>query len=133
MHFRSLPTVGALLTLYATLADAALSASSTILIFARDEAAATSGSYGLRGYGIPYEVVLVPVEGIELPELTISETEGKYGGFIILSEVGYDYEDHWRSALTDEQWKALYDYQELFSVRMVRLDSFPSAEFGKWT
>ncbi|CAI4213487.1 unnamed protein product [Parascedosporium putredinis] len=115
MRLRQLFPGAALLALQAALASA-LSTSSTVLIFARDEDSGKSGSYGLRGYGIPYEIVI-----------------GIYGGFIVLSEVGYDYENQWRSALTDEQWQVLYDYQGQFGVRMVRLDVFPSAAFGTKT
>jgi len=120
----------ALFALFATL-TAALSTSSTILVLSRDSASATSGTSGLRGYGIPYEVVIVPQAGIVLPTLNSSATEGNYGGFIILSELAYEYETGWRSALTDTQWEALYAYQSSFGVRMVRLDVYPGPAFGK--
>ena len=106
--------------------------SSTILIIARDTTAATNGAaLGLQGYGIPYEIVTVPQAGItNLPLLNSSATYGNYGGIVTISEVGYNYDDLYYSALTTEQWDELYDYQTSFGVRMVRLDVFPTTEFG---
>lgn len=106
--------------------------SSTILILARDYTSAQNGAFlGLQGYGIPYEVVTVPQEGItDLPLLNASATYGNYGGIVVVSEVGYNYGDLYYSALTRRQWTALWDYQTQFGVRMVRLDVFPSSDFG---
>lgn len=128
MSFKTLAW-GALLALQAALTDA-VSVSGTILIFAQDEATSTAGSSGLRGYGIPYEVVIVPEDGIELPELSSSEEDGNYGGIVVLNEVGYDYEDGWRSAITQEQWDEIHEYQTSFGVRLVHLNVFPSSEYG---
>lgn len=106
--------------------------SSTVLIFARDATSAENGAaLGLRGYGIPYEIVLVPQAGItNLPLLNSSETHGNYGGIVMLSEVGYNYDTQYYSALTRRQWNDLYAYQTNFGTRMVRLDVFPTADFG---
>ncbi|KAF2268322.1 hypothetical protein CC78DRAFT_576331 [Lojkania enalia] len=106
--------------------------SSTILILARDQAAAQNGGYlGLQGYGIPYEVITVPQEGISnLPVLNSSATHGNYGGVLVISDVGYNYGDQYYSALTRRQWYALWDYQTQFGVRMVRLDVFPTSDMG---
>ncbi|KAH8693314.1 hypothetical protein GQ44DRAFT_832799, partial [Phaeosphaeriaceae sp. PMI808] len=106
--------------------------SSTILVIARDESAAENGAAaGLRGYGIPFEIVTVPRTGISaLPDLNMSATYGNYGGIVILSEVGYNYDNRYYSALTQTQWDSLMAYQTQFGVRMVRLDVFPTAEFG---
>ncbi|SPO06303.1 related to extracellular serine-rich protein [Cephalotrichum gorgonifer] len=131
MHLRALAW-GALIALQAALGDAR-TLSSTILILAEDDATAASGTSGLRGYGIPYEVLLVPREGAALPELTSSEEDGNYGGIVVLNEVGYDYDDGWRSALTEEQWDSVYEYQTSFGVRLVRLNVFPTSEFGVTT
>lgn len=120
---------GGLLALQAALADA-LTVSGTILILAQDEDTSTAGTSGLRGYGIPYETLVVPEDGVELPELSSSEEDGNYGGFIVLNEVGYDYEGGWSSALTEEQWETIYDYQTSFGVRLVHLNVFPSEEYG---
>ena len=122
---------GALVALQAALVDA-VTVSGTILIFAQDEATSTAGSSGLRGYGIPYETVIVPEDGIELPELSSGEEEGNYGGIIVLNEVGYDYDGGWRSAITEEQWEEIYEYQTSFGVRLVHLNVFPSSEYGRW-
>lgn len=106
--------------------------SSTILILARDYTSAQNGAFtGLQGYGIPYEVVTVPQEGItDLPVLNASAKHGNYGGIVVISEVGYNYGDQYYSALTRRQWNSLWDYQILFGVRMVRLDVFPTSDFG---
>jgi hypothetical protein len=81
--------------------------SSTVLIVARDATAAeNSAALGLRGYGIPYEILTVPQEGI--PNLPVL----------------------YYSALTRRQWNDLYAYQSTFGIRMVRLDVFPTSDFG---
>ncbi|KAF1851495.1 uncharacterized protein K460DRAFT_391756 [Cucurbitaria berberidis CBS 394.84] len=106
--------------------------SSTILIVARDTTSAENGAAaGLRGYGIPFEILTVPQAGIaNLPVLNSSGTHGNYGGIVVLSEVGYNYDSQYYSALTRRQWNDLYAYQINFGARMVRLDVFPTADFG---
>jgi len=107
------------------------SVSSTVLVFARDNASAYSAFSGLNGYAIPYQLVVVPQSGITLPTLN-SSTVGNFGGIVVLSEVSYDYGGTlgFQSALNASQWAALYQYQVSFGVRMVRLDVFPGATFG---
>lgn len=106
--------------------------SSTILIIARDSISAENGAAaGLRGYGIPYEILAVPQSGVStLPVLNNTAMHGNYGGIVVLSEVGYNTGSSYSSALTRLQWNSLFDYQTQFGIRMVRLDVFPSAEFG---
>jgi hypothetical protein len=106
--------------------------SGTILVIARDATSAENGAVaGLRGYGIPYEVLTVPQAGItSLPLLNSSATHGNYGGIVTISEVGYNYDTSYYSALTRRQWNDLYAYQSAFGVRMVRLDVFPTSDFG---
>jgi hypothetical protein len=120
-----------LLIAWLALAANALSMSNTILVFARDTASSYSATSGFSGYGIPYELVLVPQSGVTLPILNASSTQGNYGGFVVLGEVSYDYNGNWRSALTPAQWQQLYDYQSSFGARMVRLDVYPGPDFGK--
>lgn len=102
----------------------------TILVFARDLVSSYSATSGLNGYGIPFQLQIVPQAGITLPTLNSSATQGNFGGFIILGEVSYDYGSSWASALTADQFQTLYAYQEAFSVRMVRIDSYPGPDFG---
>jgi len=102
----------------------------TILILARDTASAYSATSGLNGYGIRYEVVIVPQEGVTLPALNSSASSGNYGSIVVLSEVSYDYGGNFRSALTAAQWAQIYQYQVSFGVRLVRLDTFPSTDLG---
>jgi hypothetical protein len=106
--------------------------SSTILVVARDQLSAQNGAFsGLQGYGIPYETLLVPKEGVTgLPVLNSTATHGNYGGIVVVSEVGYNYDAQYYSALTRAQWTALWNYQTQFGVRMVRLDVFPTSDFG---
>jgi hypothetical protein len=113
-------------------AIAGATVSGTLLIFARDQTSAENGAYsGLQGYGIPYQVITVPQAGLtSLPVLNSSATHGNYGGIVVVSEVGYNYNDQFYSALTRKQWNTLFDYQTQFGVRMVRLDVFPTSDFG---
>jgi len=106
--------------------------STTVLIIARDSTAAeNSAAAGLRGYGIPFEVLTVPQTGIaNLPVLNSSATHGNYGGIVLVSEVGYNYDASYYSALTRRQFNDLYAYQTTFGIRMVRLDVFPTADYG---
>ena len=114
----------------AALVAAQNTVSNTILVFARDSASGYSATSGLNAYGIPYQIVIVPQAGITLPTLNSSNTNGNYGGIIVLSEVAYSYTTGWGSALTAAQWQQLYNYQTSFGVRMVRLDVFPTSDFG---
>lgn len=108
-----------------------LSVSNTILVLARDSTSAYSATSGLQGHGIPYQTVIVPSTGITLPTLNSSLQSGNYGGIIVLSEVSYEYNGSWASAISTTQWTQLYNYQTDFGVRMVRLDSYPGPDFGK--
>ncbi|KAF7877517.1 hypothetical protein EAF04_001194 [Stromatinia cepivora] len=105
--------------------------SSKVLIIARDTVSAYSAWSGLNDRGIPYETLIVPAAGVTLPALNSSETQGNYGLIVVVSEVSYSYTGvGYQSAITADQWQALYNYQVSFRVRMVRLDSYPSAAFG---
>ncbi|KAI7484157.1 hypothetical protein KC351_g4692 [Hortaea werneckii] len=108
----------------------ALSVTSTVLVFARDTASGNSATSGLKGYGIPFQLVIVPQGGTSLPSLNDTTTQGNYGSILVLSELAYSYDDLWASALTSSQWQQLYDYQTTFGVRMVRLDVYPGPDFG---
>ncbi|KAJ4329314.1 hypothetical protein N0V84_000209 [Fusarium piperis] len=103
---------------------------STILIFAKDEHAASSAGWGFEGYGIPFEKVLVPQTGFELPTLNSSSSKGNYGGIVVVDSVSYEYSDGWRSAISTEQWEKIYEYQINFKVRLVRINEFPGPNFG---
>lgn len=105
---------------------------STVLIFARDEYSASTASSGLEGYGIPFQTVLVPKAGINLPALTSSGTQGRYGGIMVMGAVSYDYDGSWESAITPEQWDTIHEYQKDFHVRMVRTDEYPGPNFGEF-
>jgi hypothetical protein len=98
-----------------------------------DSSSAYSGSSGFNAYGIPYEVLIVPQAGITLPTLNTTATNGTYGGIVVLDELSYNYGGTigWASALTTDQWNTLYNYQIGFGVRMVRINVYPTTDFGK--
>ncbi|KAH8656621.1 hypothetical protein BGZ60DRAFT_384851 [Tricladium varicosporioides] len=107
------------------------SVGNTVLIFARDAASSYSAFSGLNGYGIPYQLVLVPSTGITLPVLNSSATVGNFGAIVVMSEVSYDTgKNGFQSAITAAQWAQLYQYQVSFAVRMVRMDVYPGPAFG---
>ena len=116
----------------AVAATTATTVQSTVLILARDAVSAYSAFSGLNAYGIPYNLVVVPQTGITLPALNSSATVGNFGAIVILSEVSYNYGGTlgFQSALTTAQLAQIYAYQAAFSVRLVRLDSFPSPDSG---
>ncbi|KAK7420392.1 hypothetical protein QQX98_002815 [Neonectria punicea] len=103
---------------------------STILVIASDDYLASSGNLGLLAYGIPYENLIIPQAGRDLPVLNSSSTQGRYGGIIVMDSVSYNYDGAWRSAVTNAQWDALYAYQTNFNIRMVRINEFPGPKFG---
>lgn len=103
----------------------------TILIIAPNAYSASSGAAGLLAYGIPYEALIVPKEGVTLPTLNTSSTHGNYGGVIVMDSVSYEYDAGWASAITDAQWTLIHEYQVEFNVRMVRINEFPGTQFGK--
>jgi hypothetical protein len=103
---------------------------STVLVIARDAYSASSASSGLNGYGIPFQVLLVPQTGVTLPALN-SSSGGNFGGVIVASQVSYDYGGgNFSSALTADQWNQIYAYQTDYGVRMVQYDVYPGPLFG---
>jgi hypothetical protein len=132
VYFRPVQFFAVAFLLFASLATAATTVNNTILVLARDTASGYSASSGLKGYGIPFELIIVPQAGITLPTLNGSATAGNYGGIVILSDVIYNYPTTgYASALTAAQWTSLFTYQTSFGVRMVRLDVYPATEFGE--
>jgi hypothetical protein len=112
-------------------ANVAETVDSKVLVIARDSVSAYSVWSGLNDLGIPYQVLIVPSGGVTLPQLNSSSTSGNFGLIVVLSEVSYSYPNvGYQSALTNDQCQQLYNYQLSFHVRMVRLDSYPSAAFG---
>lgn len=109
----------------------AFSVQSTVLVIAKDATTSYSATSGLTAYGIPYQLLTVPSTGAALPELSTASGDGNFGGIVVLSEVSYEYDGGlFSSALTTDQWTALFDYQTSFGVRMTRIDVYPEAQFG---
>jgi len=128
---RGLALSTALISLCVSSASA-LTVNSTILILAptSDVEAPTSATSGFDAYGIPYQLLQIPSAGAPLPTLNSSTTAGNYGGILILSDVSYDYNGNYQSAITTAQYNTLYAYQLAFGVRMVRLDAYPDDTSG---
>lgn len=101
----------------------------TVLVIARDSVSASSAASGLNAYGIPFQILLVPSTGAALPTLN-SSAGGNYGGIIIESQVAYQYNTTYASALTQDQWNTLYAYQIAYGVRMVQYNVYPGPLFG---
>lgn len=100
-----------------------------ILVIAKDAASAGVASSGLNAYGIPFTTLIVPSAGVELPTLNTT-TGGNFGGIVVASQVSYEYDTTYASALTTDQWNQLYAYQLEYGVRMVQYDVFPGPDFG---
>ncbi|CEJ92823.1 hypothetical protein VHEMI08453 [[Torrubiella] hemipterigena] len=112
------------------LSAAANSASSTVLLIARDAYDVTGISPGLDAYGIPWTSALIPQTGTDLPVLNSTATHANYGSIILVGSISYDYNGTYKSALTDAQWDQIFAYQANFNIRMVRINEYPGPKFG---
>ncbi|KAK6509254.1 hypothetical protein TWF481_004012 [Arthrobotrys musiformis] len=128
-HFSALLIV-LLGLLTATTEGIAVKIRNTVLVVSPDKPHADTITDTMDGYGIPYEVLIVPQGGTSLPRLNETSGDGNYGLFVILSQVSYNYGDEWRSALTQSQWNSMYDYQTVYGVRMIHVDAYPGSQFG---
>ncbi|PTD01203.1 hypothetical protein FCULG_00012661 [Fusarium culmorum] len=99
----------------------AITVDSTILILGKDGYACDSAASGLQGYGIPYEKVLVPQEGFVMPTLNSTLNKGNYGAIIVVDAASYQYATGWASAITQQMWDQIFEYQLLFNARLVRV------------
>jgi hypothetical protein len=111
-------------------AHAAVTVNSTLLILSREPNATLSGTAVLQGYGIPYQVVDLSLPAAGFPQLNSTADAGNFGGIVAVSSRVSSSGDDWNKALSAQQWKELYRYQEAFGVRLVRLNTWPSEEFG---
>jgi hypothetical protein len=112
------------------LIDAAVTVNSTLLVLSREANATASGVSVLQGYGIPYQVVDLSIPAAGFPQLNSTPDTGNFGGIVAVSARAYSGGDDWSKVLSDKQWQELYRYQEAFGVRMVRLNAWPSVDFG---
>lgn len=71
------------------------------------------------------------MEGFVLPNLNSTSTKGNYGGIIIVDAASYQYASGWSSAITGDMWEQIFEYQLQFKARLVRINEFPSSQFGK--
>ncbi|GAB7344911.1 hypothetical protein MBLNU457_3347t1 [Dothideomycetes sp. NU457] len=102
---------------------------STILVIVRNSIDQYSATSGLNAHGIPFQVLTVPQNGTDLPQLNSSSTYGNFGAIILSGEVSYEYSAGWASALTPDQFTQLYNYQVSFGVRLVRLNVYPGSNY----
>jgi hypothetical protein len=104
----------------------------TALVIATDPTAADEAVSLLQGYGQPTFLLSIPQAGAPLPALETGNTTGNFGLIIIIGLVTYDFggTTGWASAITADQWNALYAYQLKYSVRMIHLDAFPGSFNG---
>jgi len=112
------------------LIEAAVTINSTLLVLSREPNATASGVSVLQGYGIPYQVVDLSIPAAGFPQLNSTPNTGNFGGIVAVSARPYSGGDDWNKVLSDKQWQELYRYQEAFGVRLVRLNAWPSADFG---
>ncbi|KND91101.1 hypothetical protein TOPH_04286 [Tolypocladium ophioglossoides CBS 100239] len=124
---------GTIVAVGSSLAAAAITVDSTVLVIARNDAEAQHATIGLDGYGIPYVKLIVPQAGVALPTLNSSLTQGLYGGIVTISDVSYNNNGTWGSAITKQQWSQIHAYQAAFNTRMVRINEFPGPDFGVTT
>ena len=109
------------------------SVSSTALVIAVSTDAADEAVSILNNFNQTNQVLVVEQTGTPLPTLeTISGSSsvGNYGLIIVIGLASYDYATGWASAITSEQWSALYAYQLTYNVRMIHLDGYPGSFEG---
>lgn len=103
----------------------------TALVIATDSSSAAEAVSILQGYGQPVEFLAMPQNVTALPSLETLNSDGtsvgNYGLIIIMSLCVYNYggTTGWASAITAQQFNAIYAYQAKYNVRTIYLDSFP--------
>jgi hypothetical protein len=75
---------------------------------------------------------LVPQEGFVMPTLNSTSSKGKYGAIILVDAASYLYASGWASAITQQMWDQIFEYQLHFNARLVRINEYPSTQFGKY-
>ena len=126
--------VSALLALQAGVAYACIkTVTGTILVLARNQAEVEDTAAGFLAYGIKTQSVIVPQTGAALPALNSTVDRGNFGGIVTAGELSFDMGGgNFASALTADQWNAIYQYQIDFGVRLVRIASYPGPDFGEF-
>jgi hypothetical protein len=124
-----------MILLFTSIVAAADSVYQTALIIVPDDGSEDQAVTILRGYGMQYQVLIVPATGASLPTLeTVSggDNTGNFGLIIVISQVSYDYGGTrgWDSAVNETQWNTIYAYQVKYSVRMIQLNVYPGAIEG---
>src|SRR5947207_5814977 len=106
-----------------------LSVSKTALVIAVSTDVANEAVSILNEFNQPAQVLVVPQTGTSLPALETvsgSTSVGNFGLIVIIGLASYDYgSTGWASAITSDQFTALYAYQLKYNVRMVHLDGYP--------
>ena len=106
-----------------------LSLSGTALVIAVSTDAADEAVSILNEFNQTTQVLVVAQNGTSLPALETvsgSTSVGNFGLVIVIGLASYDYgATGWASAITSDQWTALYAYQLKYNVRMIHLDGYP--------
>lgn len=106
-----------------------LSVSKTALVIAVSTNAANEAVSILNEFNQPTQVLVVAQTGTTLPALETvsgSTSVGNFGLIVIIGLASYDYgATGWASAITSDQFTALYAYQLKYNVRMIHLDGYP--------
>lgn len=107
----------------------------TALLIAVSSGAADEAVAVLNQHNQATDLLVMPQNGAALPTLeTINGTDsvGNFGLIIIIGMASYDYGGTvgWASAITSDQWTALYAYQSKYGVRMIHLDGYPGNFVG---
>ncbi|KAF3937723.1 hypothetical protein ABW19_dt0202882 [Dactylella cylindrospora] len=119
-------------------ASASFQLISRALILAVDNATAGLTTQPLDGYGMSYDLLIVPKAGIVLPDLNTTSSAGypvcNYNMIIAHSQLSFNYggddNQNWRSALTPAQWNQIWAYQTLCNVRLIHFNVWPGPDFG---
>src|SRR5579871_4651027 len=96
--------------------------SQTALVIATSATAGDEATSIISGLGQQFQLLAVSQGGTPLPALETtgpSGTVGNFGLFIVVALASYDYggSTGWASAITKDQWTALYAYQVKYGVR----------------
>ena len=120
------------LFVFSRVAKATFTIPNNVLIIAPDPTTALTASQMLISYGIDYTILDVPIGGATLPALNNSDGSGNFALIVVQAQVSYYYGDAtgWQSALTAAQWQTIYDYQTMYSVRMIQQNVYPGPLFG---
>ncbi|KXS15723.1 hypothetical protein M427DRAFT_32144 [Gonapodya prolifera JEL478] len=103
-----------------------------LVIAPLDKPIEQSATLALDALNIPYDVLVVPPDGVPRVDLVTPDGRAKYMAVVFASRIEYAYADGsgYRSAVTAEQMNQLAQYETTYSIRRVILSSLPSSTHG---